>query len=222
MPPNRIKSLVVFWLVIASLIGWLGWCLISGKPQQFDERVLTAIIPSLSHELNTEFSPTPTQALIQKLDHDSVASTTSSDMMPAPFLRRPEATSSAQVKRVIDGDTIELADGQVVRYIGVDTPETKHPNKAVECFGKEAAAQNEVLVSGKTVILEQDVSTTDRYGRLLRYVWVDGQLINWQLVRDGFAFAKSYPPDIGYQSSFNLAQQSAREQQRGLWSSCSQ
>lgn len=126
----------------------------------------------------------------------------------------------ALVARIIDGDTIELSDGRKVRYIGMDTPETKHPAKGVECFGQQAAQKNAELVVGKTVQLEKDVSETDRYGRLLRYVWLEGQMINSVLVSEGFAFARSYPPDIKHQAEFRVAEGQARDQQKGLWSSC--
>jgi micrococcal nuclease len=126
----------------------------------------------------------------------------------------------AQVKRIIDGDTIELTDGRKVRYIGVDTPETKHPTKEQQCYGQAASEKNKELVEGKTVKLEKDVSETDRYGRLLRYVWVDDQLINLVLVRDGFAIASSYPPDVAKQEIFRDAEKTAREKNVGLWGSC--
>src|SRR4030042_2567140 len=76
------------------------------------------------------------------------------------------------VTRVIDGDTIEIEGGQKVRYIGIDTPEKVDPRPSVQCYGKEAAAKNKELVEGKRVRLEKDVSETDKYGRLLRYVFV--------------------------------------------------
>ena len=132
------------------------------------------------------------------------------------------ATSSAFVERVIDGDTIELTTGEKVRYIGIDTPETKHPTKTVGCYGKQASKKNAELVLGKKVILETDVSQTDRYGRLLRYVYiVDGHetvFVNEYLVREGYASSVSYPPDIKYQELFSTAQSQAREQKKGLWS----
>jgi endonuclease YncB( thermonuclease family) len=90
----------------------------------------------------------------------------------------------------VDGDTIEVAiDGQEykVRYIGIDTPESVDPRRPVECFGKEAADKNQELVEGKIVGLEKDVSETDAFGRLLRYVWLDGRLINARLVSAGYA-----------------------------------
>lgn len=124
------------------------------------------------------------------------------------------------VQRVVDGDTIVLVDGRTVRYIGIDTPETKHPTKGVQCFGPEASSKNSQLVLGKTIQLEKDVSETDRYGRLLRYVWLEGRLINEQLVAEGYAQASSYPPDIARQQQLLQAEKNAREANLGLWSSC--
>jgi micrococcal nuclease len=137
-----------------------------------------------------------------------------------------QATEEAVVSRVIDGDTIELTDGRRVRYIGVDTPETVDPRRAVACFGREASAENVRLVAGKTVRLEKDVSDTDKYQRLLRYVYVDlpsgaGEIfINEYLVRQGFARVATYPPDVKYAELFVKAEQTARRENLGLWSGC--
>lgn len=124
------------------------------------------------------------------------------------------------VTRVIDGDTIEvLIDGEkkTVRYIGINTPETVHPSKPVECFGVEASNKNKELVAGKNVKLVKDVSETDKYGRLLRYVYVDGVFVNHYLVFNGYAQAASYPPDVAYNEDFRSAQQDARISEKGLW-----
>lgn len=120
----------------------------------------------------------------------------------------------AKVKRVIDGDTIELEGGSRVRYIGINTPEVKEPT---ECYGKEATDKNKGLVEGKTVLLEKDVSEIDQYNRLLRYVWQGDTLINDYLVREGYAFAVSYPPDVNYQERFRNSEREAREESKGLW-----
>lgn len=122
-----------------------------------------------------------------------------------------------KVERVIDGDTITLAGGKVVRYIGIDTPEIVDPRKPVQCYAKEASARNKALVEGQMVGLEKDVSETDKYNRLLRYVYKDNVLINELLVREGFAYSSSYPPDIKYQDKFKQAENEARNAQRGLW-----
>ncbi len=131
----------------------------------------------------------------------------------------PVATASGEVATVvavIDGDTIQIDTGQRVRYIGIDTPELRQQ----ECFAQEAMARNKELVMGQTVRLVRDVSETDRYGRLLRYVFVDDRFINQLLVAEGFANASSYPPDVAYQQVFRSAEDLAREQGAGLWTQC--
>lgn len=135
-------------------------------------------------------------------------------------LSTESATTSAIVSEVIDGDTIRLSTGEKVRYIGIDTPETVDPNKDKQCYGSEASTQNELLVFGKEVILEKDVSEIDRYGRLLRYVWLDGEMVNEKLVREGYAIEKAYKPDTKYQDKFTVAQQDAQINKKGLWREC--
>lgn len=126
-----------------------------------------------------------------------------------------------KVVRVIDGDTIEIEGGERVRYIGIDTPETVDPRKSVQCFGVEASNKNKELVENKMVRLEKDITDRDKYNRLLRYVYVDDTFINLELVKQGFAYSYSYPPDIKYQDQIVKAQQDARENKKGLWNACS-
>jgi micrococcal nuclease len=126
----------------------------------------------------------------------------------------------AKVTRVVDGDTIEIEGGERVRYIGIDTPETVDPRKPVQCFGVEASNKNKELVEGKEVRLEKDITDRDKYNRLLRYVYVGDNFVNLELVKQGFAYSYSYPPDIKYQDQFLKAQQEAREAKRGLWNAC--
>ncbi len=159
--------------------------------------------------------------------------------IPSPIVvsSNSEATSSAtigiegaraQVLDVVDGDTIKVSlDGKqyTVRYVGMDTPETVDPRRPVGCFGKEASDENKSLVSGKIVILQKDVSETDKYKRLLRYVYLpleDGRIlfVNDYLVREGFAKVLTIPPDVKYSGQFLEAQKQARVAKRGLWSRC--
>lgn len=130
-----------------------------------------------------------------------------------------ENWQKAKVSRIIDGDTIQLESGQKVRYIGIDTPETVDPRRDPQCFGKEASLRNQELIENKEIYLEKDVSETDRYGRLLRYIYLEENdiSINEQLVKEGYAVASSYPPDVKYQEKFKTAEQEARENQKGLW-----
>ena len=116
------------------------------------------------------------------------------------------------VKRVIDGDTIELSSGERVRYIGIDTPERG------ECFYEQAKKENEKLVLNKQVKLVKDVSQTDKYGRLLRYVYVKDLFVNLYLIKNGYAVLATYPPDVSHQQQFLKAQKHARIKKLGLWS----
>ena len=128
---------------------------------------------------------------------------------------------TARVTRVIDGDTIEIEGGNRVRYIGVDTPEmTGDPMR--RCFSIEARDKNRKLVEGKLVRLVKDVSETDRYGRVLRYVYINDIFINEQLVKEGYAHAVSFPPDIANQEILMNAEEEARENNAGLWNKCAQ
>ncbi len=143
---------------------------------------------------------------------------------PVTDLAPVGATETARVVRVVDGDTIVIDRGlgnERVRYIGIDTPESVKPNTPVEFMAKEALAANEALVAGREVVLERDVSNTDRYDRLLRYIWLregDGWvLVNLELVRRGFAHVATYPPDVRWTDRFLVGQQEAREAGRGLW-----
>jgi micrococcal nuclease len=123
---------------------------------------------------------------------------------------------------VVDGDTIDVSLGgqtQRVRLIGVDTPEVFG---GTDCFGPEASAFTKTrLAPGLPVTLEKDVSETDRFGRLLRYVYMpDGIMFNELLVAEGYAQVATFPPDVKYQERFLAAQRAAREQGKGLWSGC--
>jgi micrococcal nuclease len=134
-------------------------------------------------------------------------------------------TGTGRVVKVVDGDTIHVqAAGrrEKVRYIGVDTPETKHPRKGVECYGRQASQFNARLVAGERVRLVRDVEERDRYGRLLAYVYRvrDGVFVNAELARLGYAQPLSIPPDVRYAGRFAALARQAREQGLGLWSAC--
>lgn len=129
----------------------------------------------------------------------------------------PHDEAQQVVMRVVDGDTIEMEGGEKVRLIGVDAPESVKPHSAVECFGKEASQWLKMTLEGKTVQLEKDTSERDRYGRLLRYVLLDGELVNELLVRSGYARAVAYPPDTREQDQLEQAETEARAQSIGIW-----
>ena len=122
--------------------------------------------------------------------------------------------------RVIDGDTIEvLLNGteHTVRYIGIDTPEMGDERPEYRALAEEAKQANIQLVEGKNISLQKDVSETDQYGRLLRYVFDGTTFVNLVLVADGYAWAKTYPPDTLYDSLFQELQTAAQDDKLGVW-----
>ena len=186
-----------------------------------------------------QLSPTrthiaPTQTPTQLPPPTETAQPPTSTPANTPTVASPSNTPSAtpipltqaHVERVIDGDTLEIVlNGKVerLRLIGVDAPETNGPPI---CYGPEATAKVEELVgrADGRVLLEKDVSETDKYGRLLRYVWLeqpDGKrMLNEELVKEGFAQVSTYPPDVKYQQQFLAAEREARDGKRGLWGAC--
>jgi micrococcal nuclease len=130
------------------------------------------------------------------------------------------ATYNAIVTRVVDGDTVEVRLGdrvETVRYIGINTPEIHHPTRGGEPYRDAARAANQQLVEGRTVRLVLDVQPRDRDGRLLAYVYVDGQLVNAELVRSGYAEAATYPPNVKHHAELVELQRRARQERAGLW-----
>lgn len=131
--------------------------------------------------------------------------------------------SYAQVSAVIDGDTARLSNGRLVRYLGIDAPETHHKEgerwvEAFEPFSREAAAFNRDCVEGRSVRLEYDAEKTDDYGRLLVYVYVDGVMVNERLLEEGLAKVLIIPPNGKYERKFHALSDQSRRQGKGLWS----
>jgi micrococcal nuclease len=132
-------------------------------------------------------------------------------------------SATADVIRVVDGDTIEVElEGRTesVRYIGVDTPETPKPGTPAQCFAEEASVFNEALVAGERVRLVFDRELRDRYGRLLAYVYVEGLLVNAELIRDGYARTLEIEPNTAMADRLSALERQAGRAGRGLWSSC--
>ncbi|UCC61820.1 MAG: thermonuclease family protein [Anaerolineae bacterium] len=122
-----------------------------------------------------------------------------------------ESEERVRVSQVVDGDTVELANGRKVRYLGVNTPERGQP------FYEEAKQFNAELVADKTVRLELDVDTIDQYGRTLAHVFVGDRHVNLELVRQGYANVYTVPPNVKYSEELLAAEREAREEGRGLW-----
>ena len=194
--------------------------------------------PSTSSELGNLDTKSSNQEYVFGRDSESMDTSRNTDLPPetAAAAERHEVHSSAtkaEVVRVVDGDTIDVAwisgpdlPARRVRLIGIDTPEV---HGRLETYGKEASAFTKQRLDGKEVWLTKDVSEMDRYGRALRFVWtaeppeepdeeaVRTMMWNAALVLGGYAHASSYPPDITYADLFRKFEKEARDAGRGLW-----
>ena len=184
----------------------------TNKPTQVDPTQTT--VPTQTKPVS---SPTPTQTSIPPTTTPSGSNST---WLPATIPNNcipAQQPQLATVTGITDGDTITVRIDGVefpLRYIGIDTPETHF---GTEKLGPEAADRNQKLVLFKQVELYRDVSETDQYDRLLRYVVADGIFINEALVSEGFASAADYPPDTACSALFHKAEQDARSNNLGLW-----
>jgi len=130
------------------------------------------------------------------------------------------------ILKVVDGDTVDIEiDGHTerVRLIGVNTPETKHPTKPIECFGPEASAYlTQLLPKGTTVRIERDVEARDRYGRMLLYLYLGSNdlFINLDLVARGYGTPMSIEPNTFHRNDFVRAAAQAEAANVGLWKAC--
>ena len=124
-------------------------------------------------------------------------------------------TVPCTITRIVDGDTIECDGAHRVRLIGMDTPESNQRPHGTQASAALAA----MAPVGSTVGLEPDVEPRDRYNRVLAYVWVGRSMINWRMVREGWAVLLTYPPNVQYVDAFTDAERRAREEGRGLWAS---
>jgi micrococcal nuclease len=139
--------------------------------------------------------------------------------------------SDILVTRVVDGDTLQLASGERVRLIGIDTPEMHESDKlyrdslrsgqdarTIKAMGKKAYEFTRALLEGKRVSLEFDVEKYDRYERLLAYVYLkDGTFVNAEIVKQGYASLMTFPPNVKYVDLFLKLFREAHQEERGLW-----
>lgn len=138
-----------------------------------------------------------------------------------------ENIERSQVRRVVDGDTVELTNGQKVRMLNIDTPETVKANTPVMCYGLEASNFTKKLLTDKMVQLTYDKEPNDQYGRGLRFIFLDGvdtsnveNSINAELVKNGFAKMVVYKPNNTYANEFQDWENEAKEKKLGVWGSC--
>jgi micrococcal nuclease len=131
----------------------------------------------------------------------------------------PAAGEVFRVRRAVDGDTLLLENGVRVRLLGVDTPETKHPDRPPEPWGEEASDYTHRLVDGRNVTLEYDRERVDDYGRTLAYVFIDGRMLNELLIAEGYSRAMTrHPYRTDRKKLFEAAEEKARNARKGIWS----
>lgn len=157
--------------------------------------------------LHTQQDPAGRDSSHHRADSTRPDSTYNGPRAPVRSLR------PCRVTRVVDGDTLVCSDVGRVRLIGMDSPERNQPPFGVQ----SRAALLDLVPVGSTVSLEHDLEPRDRFGRLLAYIWRDGKLVNWMLVRQGWAVMATYPPNVQYADRLREAQQLAREAGLGLW-----
>lgn len=164
---------------------------------------------------------TQVQSQPVKSQTNAVVQQSSNSQTQQPATQVQPQRISAQVVKVIDGDTIKVnLNGKIetVRFILVDTPETVKPGTPVEPFGKEASNFTKQLLTGKTVELEKDVQERDKYGRLLMYVYVDGKSVEEELLKNGLARVAVFPPNVKYVDQYRAIEKEARDKKIGIWS----
>jgi micrococcal nuclease len=174
-------------------------------------RVIVLILPLLACSINmTMGTPVPGGGIII-----ATIPPVPTVIIVSPNL--PPNLTAAQVLKVVDGDTIDVQLGSVterIRFIGIDTPESG------VCYFTDATNRMKALVEGQQVLLEPDPTQDDRdvYGRLLRYIWLpNGTLVNFVMVREGYAFEYTYKVPYKYQATFQQAGIDAQREGQGLW-----
>lgn len=230
------KQRKMFFVRVLVLVGLMVVCGVIGNlVGEPDDTSSTSIDTELAASLDTANNPAPTNTLSPTDTQaptstptalsesvDSLSIPTSSTSLPTNTLAPPPTPAQnplgqpAQVTNIVDGDTIDVViNGTTyrVRYILIDTPERG------DNYFNEATEANRQLVGGKIVYLQKDVSETDRFGRLLRYIYLDdGTFVNAEMVRRGLAVLSTYPPDVSKEAEIRAAQQQAVAAEVRIWS----
>ena len=217
---RRLAAIIAITLII-SICGCTDQKVVNNAipPTNAPSELTTASVASDSTSAATSVQPSATLTTASRSAAAPMPSSPLTVGTSFPCIHETsDRTSVGVVTKVIDVDTIHvLINGTdyKVRYIGINAPEDTTKK---ERLGPEATARDKELVAGKTVTLVKDVSETDQFGRLLRFVFVDNVLVNYELVREGYAKATPYKPDISCEGLFYDAKLQAQQAHLGLWS----
>ncbi|WP_225986131.1 thermonuclease family protein [Psychrobacillus glaciei] len=219
---NRMGKIYGALLLISFIVSLFFWLEQKNNQDQSEDEVESATI---TKEENINSTVAPAKQVDEDTDKENTlpisATTKLSEKKDELNSSISTVLTSAVVTRVVDGDTIKVkvnGKEETVRMILVDTPETKHPKLGVQPFGPEASSFTKNALTGEEIELEKDISERDRYGRLLRYVWIDGKLFNETLIEKGLARVAVFQPDVKYIDQFRELQQKAQKQGIGIWS----
>lgn len=211
---KRLKFSIIILAILIILIGLLSATLSTNSSNIVDN------LKNLSTEIASSIINDDTLNL-----SDNVKNTLNNyiNLNNASTSDNPSNISSElyKVVRVVDGDTIIIdynGTEERVRLIGVDTPESVHPNKEKNTeFGTTASNFSKELLTDKYVKIELDVQERDQYGRILAYVYLNDVMVNKTLLQEGYAKVATYPPNVKYVDDFTSIQEEARNNKKGLW-----
>lgn len=233
------KKIILFILLAALILITLNYLHIIKLPWQQKQNIQSSIIDSTFSIVPQSELPDSTKKVISKpvktkAESTNIAESTNPEVVEIDSIFLPDSISGIEIEkspptnnalgkvmRVIDGDTVEIfIAGYLykVRYLLIETPETHDPFRGEEKFGKEAYEFNKSLVEGKIVRLEKDITEFDKYGRLLRYVYLDSIMVNLELLRNGLAEIYFIKPDVKHYSLFAEIETDAQKQKLGIWS----
>lgn len=212
-PRFAIIGIVLFFTLFIGSAWIYGY--FNPKPQV---RVTKEIVkPTVEAQPTTANQNIPTVNQVNPSPVPSLTPTLILTLTPIP----PSGIEEEQVVKVVDGDTIQVSSGKVIRIIGIDTPETVDPRKTVQCFGIEASNKAKEILLNKTVQLESDATqgNKDKYNRYLRYVWMDNKTTDYgaSMIQNGYAFEYTYYLPYKYQEKYKALQKEAEQNKKGLW-----
>lgn len=221
------KTLKILGYIIAGFIGLAILIAVFSDPIPEETQIGDEVVDIQHEEDILEQTNVVQEQNVETVQETQVSETAVNESIVADTNTETSTPANTQktylVTKVVDGDTLTISkDGLSVtlRLIGIDTPETVHPSKPVECFGTEASNKAKSLLSGKYITLETDDSqgTYDKYQRMLAYVYLpDGTMFNKYMISEGYAYEYTYGTPYKYQSEFKQAQSSAKQNKKGLW-----
>lgn len=217
---KRLKFSIIILVILILLIGILSAVLSTNGSGIVDNlKNLTAEVASGIVNDNTLDLPDSVKDTFNNYINSGNSSTSTSDNTSSD--NSNISSELYKVVRVVDGDTLIIdynGTEERVRLIGVDTPESVHPDKEKNTeFGTTASNFSKDLLTDKYVKIELDVQERDQYGRLLAYIYLDDVMVNKLLLQEGYAKVATYPPNVKYVDDFTAIQEEARNNKKGLW-----